>query len=374
MNDENKNKEVLTPGNNIVSSAEKNMVEENNVKPSHNEEVIDLGAVIKKLWKGRKLYYIVLPIVFVLSCLHILTVPRTYSTSIELAPELEQPSMGGSLSSLASSFGFDLSDLQSSDAITPLLYPDLMDDNKFVVGMFRIKIRTSKDTLNTDYYTYLKNYSKHDWLENLQAWCKKMFGSNKHKDSIKGEKDNPYMLSKIDDDIVKAIQNDVKINVDKKTGVITISATAQDPLACKIIADSVTSRLQKFITKYRTSKAQLEADHYKKLMNESLHEYEKVRAKYGAYSDANTDLILESVKSKLEDMENDMQLKYNQYTTYNTQYQASMAKVLERTPAFTTLKGAEVPIKPAGPKRMIFVFAMTFLAFVLVSLYTFFFK
>ena len=145
-------------------------------------------------------------------------------------------------------------------------------------------------------------------------------------------------------------------------------------MACKIIADSVTSRLQKFITKYRTSKAQLEADHYKKLMNESLHEYEKVRAKYGAYSDANTDLILESVKSKLEDMENDMQLKYNQYTTYNTQYQASMAKVLERTPAFTTLKGAEVPIKPAGPKRMIFVFAMTFLAFVLVSLYTFFFK
>lgn len=367
------NKDVLDKDNNSVSV--ENKLVENKVTPSkNNDDVIDLGVVIRKLWKGRKLYYIVLPIVFVLSCFHILTVPRTYSTSIELAPELDQPSVGGSLSSIASSFGFDLSDLQSSDAITPLLYPDLMDDNKFVVDMFGIKIETIKDTLNTDYYTYLKKYSKHDWIEHLQGWFKKTFAKDKNMNAVKGEKNNPYILSKLDDEIVKAIQHDVKINVDKKTGVITISATAQDPLACKIIADSVTARLQKFITKYRTSKAQLEADHYKKLMNESLRKYEKVRAQYGAYSDANTDLILESVKSKLEDMENDMQLKYNQYTTYNTQYQASMAKVLERTPAFTTLKGAEVPVKPTGPKRVLFVFAMTFLAFVLTSLYTFFFK
>ena len=123
------NKDVLDKDNNSVS-VENNMVEEKLTSSKNNDEVIDLGAVIRKLWKGRKLYYIVLPIVFVLSCLHILTVPRTYSTSIELAPELDQPSMGGSLSSIALSFGFDLSDLQSSDAITPLLYPDLMDDNK----------------------------------------------------------------------------------------------------------------------------------------------------------------------------------------------------------------------------------------------------
>ena len=30
----------------------------------------------------------------------------------------------------------------------------------------------------------------------------------------------------------------------------------------------------------------------------------------------------------------------------------------ERTPAFTLLKGASVPVKPAGPKRMLFVLGM----------------
>jgi len=37
--------------------------------------------------------------------------------------------------------------------------------------------------------------------------------------------------------------------------------------------------------------------------------------------------------------------------------------VQERTPAFTLLKGASVPIKPSGPKRMIFVIGMVILAF-----------
>ena len=80
-------------------------------------------------------------------------------------------------------------------------------------------------------------------------------------------------------------------------------------------------------------------------------------------SDANTKTALRSVELKIEDMENDMQLKFNAYTTINTQLQAAKAKVQEKTPAFTVLKGAAVPVKPAGPKRMIFVAAMLFLAF-----------
>ena len=65
---------------------------------------------------------------------------------------------------------------------------------------------------------------------------------------------------------------------------------------------------------------------------------------------------------KLEDIENDMQLKFNAYSTINNQLEAAKAKVQERTPAFTILKGAAVPIKPAGPKRMLFVLFMLILA------------
>jgi LPS O-antigen subunit length determinant protein (WzzB/FepE family) len=64
-----------------------------------------------------------------------------------------------------------------------------------------------------------------------------------------------------------------------------------------------------------------------------------------------------------------MQLKYNAYTSIQTQLQIAKAKLQERTPAFTILKGAEVPVKPAGPKRMIFVAVMLLLTFMGTSVY-----
>ena len=64
-----------------------------------------------------------------------------------------------------------------------------------------------------------------------------------------------------------------------------------------------------------------------------------------------------------------MQLKYNTYTTFSNQLQAAIAKVQERTPAFTIIQGAEVPQKPTGPKRVLFVLSMTFVAFIGTSVY-----
>ena len=64
-----------------------------------------------------------------------------------------------------------------------------------------------------------------------------------------------------------------------------------------------------------------------------------------------------------------MQLKYNTYSTLNTQLQAAKAKIQEKTPAFTLIQGAAVPIKASEPKRMLFVLGMTILTFILISLY-----
>ena len=131
----------------------------------------------------------------------------------------------------------------------------------------------------------------------------------------------------------------------------------------------MTARLQNFITDYRTRKARVDVDYYQKLTNEAKKDYEAIREKYVNSADANTDVILESVRAKVEDMENEMQLKYDAYTTLDKQLQAAKAKVQERTPAFTMIKGSSVPIKPAGPKRMIFVAGMIFLSFICTAFY-----
>ena len=64
-----------------------------------------------------------------------------------------------------------------------------------------------------------------------------------------------------------------------------------------------------------------------------------------------------------------MQQKYNVYTAMNTQMQAAQAKLQEATPAFTIIESASVPIKPAGPKRVIISIAMMCLSFVVLSVW-----
>lgn len=333
-------------------------------------DVIDLRVIFKKVWGNRRLFYKVLPIVFVLSCIYILGLPRYYTSDAKLAPEIGGNSMsGGTLGSIASSLGFDLSEMQTSDAITPLLYPDLMEDNGFVTGLFNIKVVSQDGEINTTYYDYLKKYQQISLWSYPKVWLMSLLPKPESKGGGEAEF-NPYILSKNDDDVANAIRANIQFAIDKKTGVISISTKAQDALICKTLADSVSVHLQNFITEYRTNKARIDYEYYKELTAKTKQDYEKVRRQYASMADANTNVSLRSVELKMEDLENDMQLKFNAYSTISTQLEAAKAKVQERTPAFTILKGASVPIRPAGPKRMIFVAAMLIIAFMGISLYS----
>lgn len=331
-------------------------------------EVIDLRDITKKIWANRKTFIIPLGIVFLVASIYIFSKPRYYSTDAKLAPEMGSTLGGGTLGSIASAFGFDLGDMQTTDAITPLLYPDLMEDNAFVTNLFDMKVETQDGSIKTTYYDYLRNRQKKPWWGDFPKpvfnWIANLFKSES-KTTGKSKELDPYSLSEKDDGIVARIRDNIKLSVDKKTGVITINVQDQDPRICKTMADSIMGSLQKFITNYRTSKARTDFEYYKQLASEAKREYEKARQYYGSLSDANSKVALRSVELKMEDLENDMQLKYNTYTTLNTQLQAAKAKVQDRTPVFTVLKGAAIPIKPAGPKRMIFVAGMLILAFMI---------
>ncbi len=334
-----------------------------------NPKVIDLRVVAKKIWANKKLFYKVLPIVFVLSCFYIVSIPRYYTSETKLAPEMENSGAGGTLSSIAASFGFDISDMQTSDAITPLLYPDLMEDNAFVVSILNIKVVNIDGDIKTTYHDYLKNFQEKAWWSYPINWLKSLLPKKEDPVGNKGKFD-AYHLSKNEDDILNSARDNINISIDKKTGVITINTKAQDPLICKTLADSIKDKLQVFITEYRTNKARVDYEYYKQLTAEAKQDYERMRQRYGAFIDGNVNIALQSVRLKAEEMESEMELKLNNYNTLNSQMLAAKAKVQERTPAFTVVKGAAVPIKPAGPKRMIFVALMLFFATIVISIYS----
>jgi len=163
---------------------------------------------------------------------------------------------------------------------------------------------------------------------------------------------DPFRLTKMQYNIAHNIGKSINCTVDKKTSVITIEVTDQDPLISATMADSVRSRLQSFITEYRTKKARNDLAYMERLFAEAREQYVKARQQYASFSDTNQDLMLQTYKSKQDDLENDMQLKYNAYTQIYEQLQLSRAKVQERTPAFTIVQSASVPIKHINKSKL----------------------
>ncbi|MBQ7514406.1 MAG: chain-length determining protein, partial [Prevotella sp.] len=80
-------------------------------------------------------------------------------------------------------------------------------------------------------------------------------------------------------------------------------------------------------------------------------------------------MVLQSARTKLIDLENEMQLQYNAYNTVANNLTAAEAKVQQETPAFTTLQSATVPVKKAGPGRAKMCLVFVFLAFICTTAY-----
>lgn len=349
------------------------MEEKKIVKKIGERNSIDFGKILKDLLKNKMLYVKVLPVAFLLAVVYAISLPNFYNCTVTLAPEMGRTKTAGGLAGLASSIGINLGSAQAgADAINPTLYPDLMNSVDFKTSLFSVPvtIEGNKEKGESDstmtYYNYLSNAQKAPWWRNGVKAVLSLF---KGKEPDVNEKVDPFRLTVKQASVVKAIDKNVTCGVDKKTGVITIKVTDQNPVIAAKMADTVKTRLQNFITDYRTSKARVDLEYNKKIAAKTKARYEKARKLYAEFSDANQDIILESVRQRQTELENEMQLQYNAYTQVAAQLLAAEAKVQEETPAFTTLKSATVPILKAGPQRAKMCIIFVFFAFLFTTVW-----
>ncbi len=353
-----------------MSSQEK---EENKIG-NKKEEVIDLREVFRKIKSRKRLFIKVLIITFILSCAWILPKPRTYTSTVTLAPEMTDGASGGSLGSIAASFGFSMNDMQTTDAIYPNIYPELISSTGFVTGLFDVKVQTEDGSVNTDYYTYLTKHQKSSFwswpVHQLKKWIKSWSSDSNSKPATDGKVD-PARLTEEQEKVVEAITAMITCDIDKKNNIISITVIDQDRIICATMADSVCARLQDYIIDYRTKKARVDVAYYEDLLEKAKVEYDEAVKTYNEFNDARYGMYLESDLSNKRVLQNEVQAKLEMYNSLNVQLQTAKAKLQERTPSFTVIQCASAPNKPSGPKRMIFVFAMMVLATLCTVVYVF---
>ena len=338
---------------------------------------IDFGKLWKDVLKHKRLYYKVLPLTFVIAAIITLSIPNYYNCEVKLSPEMSgSKASAGSLASLASSFGVNLGSMgNGTEALFPTLYPDLMNSVDFKTSLFPVSVTIEGDKkkgekdVTMSYYDYMKDAQKVSWWSAAKnamiKWLVNLFKD----EEVKSLNVDPFRLTKEQTEIVKAIDKNIVCDVDKKTMVITINVTDQNPVICATMADTVKTRLQKFITEYRTSKARVDLEYNRKLYQETKARYDKARRLYAEFTDANQDIILQTVRQRQVELENEMQLQYNAYTQVAAQLLAAEAKVQEDTPAFTTLQSATVPVKKSGPARAKWCLVYLFLAFLATTVW-----
>lgn len=330
------------------------------------EKQINIKDIWQAFLKHKYLFVKSIASTFVITCFLTLGLHNYYTANVTLAPENGGKSSGGGLSSLASSFGVSLGSMSSGeDALSPSLYPDMMNSVEFKTSLFPIRVHELSDNESFTYYNYLKDHQRIPWWSAGIKAIFSLFGSEEEEET----EVNPFMLTMEQAGIIGVMNEKISCEVDNKTNVISISVTDQDPLVAATMADSVKQRLQEAITAYRTSKARVDLDYNKKLYEETKAKYDVARQDYATYADANTDVILQRDRNKLTELENEMQLRYQAFSTVAAQLQAAEAKLQEETPAFTTLQSVTVPLQKAGPSRSRIVLLYCFLVGLFTCIY-----
>lgn len=283
---------------------------------------------------------------------------KTYTVDVVVAPESSSSSTASSgLSSLSSMVGLDLGVSSGEEALYPTLYPDIAKSLPFLTGLLDVRVKTLDGSVDTTYFAYKQKFEKRSWLDYVKGAPSKFAGvmksvfSSKGPDSANAPLDS-YRLSESQMKFVENLKGIFDVFVDKKTNVVTISFSDRDPLVAATMANTITDRLQKAVTEYRTKKAMDYCLYVEKMYLEARDSLEVSQKRYADFVDRNRNVTSEHVLIEKERLVADKELKASLSTYWAQLLQQAKAKIQENTPVFVTLQPAAVPALPSSMGRM----------------------
>ena len=342
---------------------------------SRMKELYDDLMILKKgirfMWIRRATYLTYSAVAVVLALIISFSIPKTYSTSVMLAPENTQGGLTANLAGLASIVGMNVG-MTYGDAYTVDLYPTIISSADFLMPLKDIKVSSAKENLETTYGEYLVKFQKRAWWSYpviyAKGWLNRLTAEATPAASGGAAKKSMPRLTKQELALCSMMQKNIVCSVDKLSGVITITAYAKDAEISAIVADSVVKSLNKFILDYRTSKARNDYEYMAKVCEECKEKYLQTQKAYAEYIESHTNLYSPTHKIQADFLEKESMLAYSMYSQMLTQVQMVQAKILESTPVYTVVESAYVPEFAESPKKLLILIIFVFLACAIATL------
>lgn len=332
-------------------------------EPENDEITIDWMDILRRIIAIRKTLYKAAGVGVVLGIIIALSIPKQYTVTVTLSPEMGGDKASGGLASLASSFwGGGASN--SPNALNATLAPDIVASTPFILELFNTRVQTLDGELDTTLVAYLDE-QKTPWFSYIVKAPGMAIGAIKSLFTEKVDTTatlNPFQLTEKEYQKVEGLRKAITAEVDKKTAMTTVTVTLQDPKVTAMVADSVVGKLQQYIIDYRIKKAKEDCAYLEELYKERQQEYYETQSRYAHYFDTNRNIAFQSIRAEQERLQNDMNLAYQVYSQVAQQLQVARAKIQEEKPVFAVVEPASIPLEPSGTSRKTILLGIVFLA------------
>ena len=282
-----------------------------------------------------------------------------YTSIVKVMPELKSSGMPGGLGdlkSLAGLAGVNLNGTNgSSEAVRPDLYPDILQSIPFSLHLLNQPVTTTTSSKAQALQDYLTNYNQNFFAIFLSG----LFSSDDIETSIRSMSATTaptLRLTRQQETLSKEINGRVNADMDKKSGIITITSEMPDAVVAATVARQSLDYLTNYVTTYRTGKSRQQAQFLGKQVNTSRRRYESAELQLSIYRDRNRSLFTNTAKIEEQRLQADYLLAQTVYNDLEKQLEQAKIKVEEEAPVFQILEPAKVPLKKSGPKRLLIIF------------------
>ena len=352
-------------------------MDENNSfnQPYEEEEGIDIMALVRQLWSGRKTVILCTIVFIALGFVAALTMKRTYTVNTVMVPQMSSKS-NSSLSSLAALAGVDMGmDLSSKD-LSPLVYPQIVNSVPFRRELLYTPLHYAKADSAVSTYTYYKEIAKPSLMSKVKKYTiglpfvilkavRKEAPELALPSSEAGEDSpKPVILTKDEVKYLELISKSVSLTVDKKEGTLALTVIGSEPIQTAELALKAQTLLQTEITRFRTEKAETELQYVQARFDEAKREAESLQASLAAVSDRSQDMVGSRARIQRERIQQKYNVANAVYTDMAKQLEQAKLQVKRDTPVLTVLQPVTVPSKPSNSRAKTLI-VWTFLGFVL---------
>lgn len=323
---------------------------------------IDIVALVKTIWAGRKIIFYSVVVCFVIGLIIAFASPKKYTASAKLIPSAEDKSINmGGLGSLAGLAGVNLNSMMGdASGIPSELYPQVVASVPYLMELMHEKLtweRYNKPMSILEVIEEAKKKNKESVILKYTIklpWTIKnaLMGKELNKLDVNSDEKKGYLnLNPEEQKAIGLLKEAIKVEIDKKSSLITLYVEMGEPLLTAQLADKAINLLQKQVIAYKTKQSIEKLVFIEARYAEMKSEYETTSDNLLYYKDVHRDMVSERSDIEYQRLSDAYDMASTIYKGLAQQLEQARITVKEETPVFTVLEPVLVPKDKSAPKR-----------------------